>query len=155
MLEAGHHPFRSRTAASSGNSVNVAGTVNYGNIANRITISKSKSAPIILPGSIGSDPKKYIYVEYLVKRLTSHREAGKSFGQVRKGKLHSGGTRKILENELGGLPKDLPVEDFGRLVEVLKAKIDKTILGMRNTAQGYANYHSFEEHGRRKSRRSG
>jgi hypothetical protein len=76
-----------------------------------------------------SERLNHIYVEYLVKRLTSHREAGKSFGQVRKGKLHSGGTRKILENELGGLPKDLPMEDFGRLVEVLKAKIDKTILG--------------------------
>jgi hypothetical protein len=67
--------------------------------------------------------------------------------QRRKGTIHAGGTRRILENEFGNLPKDLPVEKFDGLVATLKAKIDNTALGRNNAAKGIRNYHSFEEHG--------
>ena len=86
-------------------------------------------------------------MEYLIKRLTTFREAGASFGQRRTGTIHTGGTRRILENEFGNLPKDLPVEKFDGLVATLKAKIDNTALGRNNVAKGVRNYHSFEEHG--------
>jgi len=108
--------------------------------------SDKKPGPIVLAGSIADNPKHYRYVEYLIKRLTSFRQAGASFGQNRKAKIHSGGTRSILENEFGNLPKDLPVERFDELVQTLKAKIDNTALGRRNKAHDTRNYHSFEEH---------
>lgn len=152
MLEAGFHPFRKR-AATGGNNVQVVETVNSGIIANKVTFTKSKPGPIILPGSIGSVPQKYNYVEYLLKRLTTYRQAGASYGQVRKGKLHTGVTRKILENEFGGLPKDLPLEQYDGLVATLKLKIDKTALGTNNLSKGVRNFHPFEEHGLPKKRR--
>lgn len=147
-LENGVHPARKDKPG-----MNVSGTDNRGGvIANEfhgkvVFESDRKPGPIILCGSIADNPKHYRYVEYLIKRLTTFREAGASFGQRRKGIIHSGGTRSILENEFGNLPKDLPVEKFGDVVATLKAKIDNTALGRNNTAKAIRNYHSFEEHG--------
>lgn len=152
MLQAGLHPFRKKSGQAVGYAVHVTGTANSGIIANKVTFTQPKSGQIILPGSNGSEPKKYNYVEYLIKSLTKYRNAGKSFGQAGRGKLHSGGTRKILENQLGGLPKDLMLDQFDLVVAAVKAKIDNTILGKRNSARGIPNYHSFEAHGQPKRR---
>jgi hypothetical protein len=151
MLESGAHPFR-QPPKHTGDSVNVSHSSNSGIIANRVTInSGDKRAKIILPGTIGADPPRYNYVEYLIKQLTKFRQAGASYGQ-RRGKIHSGSVRKILDNELGGLPKDQPVDRFDDIVAVLKSKIGNTALGRNNTSRGIRNYHEFEEHGRSKSR---
>lgn len=151
MLLAGVHPFRDPPKCGAG-SVTVSQSTNSGIIANRVTInSSSKSGKIILPGSIGADPPRYNYVEYLIKRLTSFRQAGASYGQ-RRGVMHSGSVRKILDNELGGLPKDQPLERFDEIVAILKSKIDDTALGRNNRSRGIRNYHGFDEHGRRKSK---
>lgn len=148
MLLFGVHPF---AKPSNGNAVTVAHTINSGIIANKVVVQKGgKKEQIILPGSIGSEPRKYNYVEYLVKRLTKFRQAGESYGQKRSGKIHDGGTRKILENELGGLPKDLPAEDFETVVAVIQGKIDATALGRNRKSRGQSNYHSFEAHGLQK-----
>lgn len=108
-----------------------------------------KSKPIILTGSIVDSPDHYRYVDYLIRKLTDFRQRGASLGQSSKGKIHSGGTRKILENEFGNLPKDLPLTEFDKLVDTLKAKIDNTALGRYNHARGVRNYHTFEEHGKK------
>jgi hypothetical protein len=147
-LQNGVHPARKDKPG-----MNVSGTDNRGGIiANEfhgkvVFEGDRKPGPIILSGSIADNPKHYRYVEYLIKRLTTFREAGASFGQRRTGKIHAGGTRRILENEFGNLPKDLPVEKFDGLVATLKTKIDNTALGRKNGARGIRNYHSFEEHG--------
>jgi hypothetical protein len=151
MLKAGVHPFRQRSAPGCGDSVNVTQSTNSGIIANRVTINKGKkSGQIILPGSIGANPRQYNYVEYLIKQLTTFRQAGASYGQKGIGLIHAGSVRKILENELGGLPKDQPVERFDEIVAIIKAKVDKTALGKNNIRRGIRNYHSFEEHGLQK-----
>jgi hypothetical protein len=148
-LQSGVHPARREKTG-----MNVSGTDNRGGIIAQAFHGKvvfegdRKPGPIILSGSIADNPKHYRYVEYLIKRLTSFRQAGASFGQKRKGVVHAGGTRSILENEFGNLPKDLPVEKFDDLVQTLKAKIDNTALGRRNGARGVRNYHTFEEHGK-------
>jgi len=147
MLRAGIHPFR-RTPVQTRDSVNVTQTTNSGIIANRVTINKGKkSGHIILPGSIGADLPRYNYVEYLIKRLVIFRQAGASYGQRRATQIHAGSVRKILENELGGLPKDQSAERFDEIVAILKTKIDDTVLGKNNTSRGIRNYHRFEEHG--------
>lgn len=129
--------------------VTVIGATNTGIIANQVTVrgSRPRQQVIILPNSIGSDPRRYNYVEYLIKRLTEFREAGASYGQNRTGRVHPGATRKILEKQLGGLPKDLPADRFGEIVAHLQGKIDDTAVGRRNRRGNVANYHSFEEHG--------
>lgn len=66
--------------------------------------------------------------------------------------MHAGVTRKILANEFGNLPKDLPVETFDEVVQTLKSKIDNTALGRNNHNRGIRNYHSFEEHGTKQKR---
>ena len=128
--------------------VNVTGSNNSGIIANQVTIRGGGGRPraIILPGSIAADATKYNYVEYLIKRLTQFREAGRSYGQRRGGRVHPGATRKILEQDLGGLPKDLPVERFAEVVGYLQCKIDNTALGRTNRKQRISNYHTFENH---------
>lgn len=152
-LQNGVHPARPQKP-----DMNVSATDNRGGVIAQefhgkvVFEGQRKPGPIILSGSIADNPKHYRYVEYLIKRLTKFRQAGASFGQRRTGKVHAGGTRSILENELGNLPKDLPVEKFGDLVATLKAKIDNTALGRRNRAQGTPNYHSFEDHGKKKKK---
>ena len=143
----GVHNF-AKNAAPVGNTVSVIGTHNSGIIANKVTVQgKLKTGPIIMPGTIGAHPREYNYVEYLVKRLTKFRESGASYGQKRKGRIHAGGTRSILGDQLGGLPKDQPLECFDRVVAHIQAKIDKTALGRNRRSRGQRNYHEFHEHG--------
>lgn len=108
--------------------VSLVGSNNCGIIANQVTIRASvpRQRAIVLPGSIGSDPQKYNYVEYLIKRLTKFREAGSSYGQRRRGgPIHPGSTRKILEKQFGGLPKDLPSDRFAEVVSLGSARIGR------------------------------
>jgi hypothetical protein len=128
--------------------VNLIGSNNNGIIANQVTIrgSRPRAVAIILPGSIGAETRKYNYVEYLIKRLTEFREAGASYGQRRGGRVYLGSTRKILEKQLGGLPKDLPADRFLKVCSHLQGKIDDTALGRNNRNRSVRNYHGFEEH---------
>jgi len=147
-LQNGVHPAKRETPAMSVSSTDNRGGVIAQQFHGKVVFQgKAKPKPIILAGSIAESSDHYRYVEYLVKRLTEFRQAGASFGQHRAGKVHSGSTRKILENEFGNLPKDLPLEQFEKLVTTLKAKIDNTALGRRNNARNVRNYHTFEEHG--------
>jgi hypothetical protein len=154
-LQNGVHPARREKSG-----MNVSGTDNRGGVIAQefhgkvVFEGERKPAPIILSGSIADNPPQYRYVEYLIKRLTEFRNAGKSFGQQRKGKIHAGVTRNILANEFDNLPKDLPVEKFDEVVQTLKAKIDNTALGRNNHSRGIRNYHPFEEHGIKKTRKT-
>jgi hypothetical protein len=150
-LQNGVHPARREKPG-----MNVSGTDNRGGVIAQefhgkvVFEGERKAAPIILSGSIADNPPQYRYVEYLIKRLTEFRQAGNSFGQQRKGKIHAGVTRNILANEFDNLPKDLPVKKFDEVVQTLKMKIDKTALGRNNNSRGIRNYHPFEEHGTKK-----
>lgn len=128
-------------------------TGDVAHIINKITVRQpEKPGRIILPGTIGSSPRHYNYIEYLVKRLAEFREAGASYGQRRKNKVHAGTVRRQIENDVGALPKDLPLEDFEPLVEKLHGKILNTALGRNRRAQGLRCFHSFEEHPQQRKR---
>jgi hypothetical protein len=143
------HFIANASPGSSTPTVAMIGSINNGIIANQVTIRNSRPSAkaIIVPGSIGADPEKYNYVEYLLKQLAKFREAGASYGQQRGGRVHPGSTRKILERQLGGLPKDLAAERFLEVCCHLKSKIDDTAQGRNNRKSSILNYHSFEEHG--------
>jgi len=149
MLQHGHHPRLGQVAAADGTAaINV--SQNFGQVAqhitNRFVQPKGSAGGVILPGSIGSDPACYNYIEYLIERLAKFREAGASYGQKRRGKVHPGVIRNQIKNERGALPKNLEREHADSLATDLKAKIDDTALGRNRRAQGKANYHSFDEH---------
>ena len=84
------------------------------------------------------------YIEYLLDRLTKFRQAGAGFGQKHQGQVSIHITRKIVQSQLAW-----PLHDEARFDETcacIKAKIDATILGKRNHAQGKPSYHPFAEH---------
>jgi hypothetical protein len=113
----------------------------------RISYGAKTKSPIILPGSIATDPRRYSYMEYLIKRLSDWRKKGERVGQKRTGKVHPGIIRSQIEHEWHGLPKDLPLEKWEPLCKWLKAKTDATALGRVNRKKSIRNYHTFEEHG--------
>lgn len=123
--------------------------VNHGQVADKIVnnYGGNKNPKIVLPGTVAEDPDRYNYLEYLMKRLAEFREAGSGFGQKRKGPVHVGVIRNMVENEWGALPKNLRVEKWSPLVAQIKDKIDNTALGRVRRSRGQRNYHSFEEHG--------
>ncbi|MCH6255583.1 HNH endonuclease [Puniceicoccaceae bacterium K14] len=152
MLVSGYHPHPLAMGAPSRDRAGFNIGANYGQVAgtinNTVKQEKSTKGRVILPGSIGSDPGKYNYMEYLIKRLADFRSKGSSYGQKRKSKVHPGVVRSQIEKEWGGLPKDLPIDRFEALIESLKDKIDRTALGRNNRRRGIRNYHPIEEHGK-------
>lgn len=122
--------------------------VNHGQVAGKIVNNHygKKASPIILPGTVAEDADRYNYLEYLMERLVEFREAGASFGQKRKGKIHLGVIRNMVKNEWGALPKNLKLSVWDLVVADLKAKIENTALGRVRTSKGQRCYHSFEEH---------
>jgi|CZKV01.1.fsa_nt_gi hypothetical protein len=113
-----------------------------------IQASPAKPSPVQENGKFtyclkptGGDKIKY--VDYLIGRLTEFRKAGASFGQAFQGKPSFGITLKIAAAQL-----QCNVHDAARFEDVcayLKAKIDATILGKKNTAAGAENYHEFSQ----------
>jgi len=82
------------------------------------------------------------YVDFLIKRLTDFRSAGKSFGQNFSNQISTSTTARIARSQLHC---DLYSPDhFREVCDYLKSKIDGTILGKRNTANGVPNFHEFE-----------
>lgn len=83
------------------------------------------------------------YVNYLITRLTKFRKAGESSGQHFSGVISFGSTLKFTKSQIGG---DIYApENFEAVCAHLKEKIDATILGKRNAAEGAPNYHEFAE----------
>lgn len=94
------------------------------------------------PGESPTDQRHYL--DYLLQRLTDFRAAGSSFGQKFTGQITIHITRKITQGQLKG--KLYAQDTFDQAVAHLQSKIDATILGKRNTAQGKPNYHDFATH---------
>lgn len=123
--------------------------VNKGQVADKIVNNNygaKKDGPIILPGTVATDPDRYNYLEYLMERLAEFRSAGASYGQKRRGAIHVGVIRNMVKNEWGALPKNLKLEKWDSLVRALKEKIDDTALGRNRRNEGKRSYHSFEDH---------
>jgi hypothetical protein len=140
QAEAFHSPTAGVTITVEENRGQVIGTINH------VHLSEKPAGPIILPGSIGSDPERYGYIEYLVERLAKYRSAGASFGQKRTGKVHPGVIRNQIKLNRGNLPKDLPLDAFDSLIAELCAKIDNTALGRGQRKRGESRYHDFPTH---------
>jgi hypothetical protein len=127
--------------------ISVVNSNNSGIIANQVVIrGRDNRSPVIVSGSLKTDPVKYNYVEYLVKRLFKFRKLGEKYGQYRKSPVTIQSVRSNLEQDFGGLTKDLAVDRFDEVVAKIQAKIDATAQAKRNQKAGHPNYHQFGEH---------
>jgi hypothetical protein len=117
-----------------------------GDIAQNITKIVTPHPPSIKhpPGSIGADLIRKGYIDYLLARYFEFRKADKSYGQSRPfsfAEIH-----RTIQSEFGHKTFFMPVERFDGLVDFLRARIDRTILGRHNASRRVPSYHSFEEH---------
>lgn len=99
----------------------------------------------LLKGPARATPLQRSYVDYLLARLTEFRQAGgHGYRQRFRAPVTFAVTKRIATSQLGVDLHD-PAH-FNAVCAYLKAKIEDTILGRRNTARGVASYHEFEEH---------
>lgn len=132
-------------------SVSIANSVFSGDIAQNITKITTSRAPRIKhpDGSIGADLQRKGYIDYLIKRYYDYRSIDASYG--RGVPFSYAVIHKNIQAKLGYQTFFMPVELFPTLVSYLYDCIDRTIQGKRNRAGGSRNYHSFEEHFKRRS----
>jgi hypothetical protein len=98
-----------------------------------------------LKGPTTATPLQRSYVDYLLARLTEFRKAGGgAYRQSFRAPVTFAVTKRIAANQLGVDLHD--AAHFEAVCDYLKAKIEATIQGKRNTARGVASYHAFEEH---------
>jgi len=128
--------------------VNITGSSFRGDIARTITKITTARPPRIThpPDSIGADLQKKGYIDYLITQYFKFRKADKSFGNNRRfshAEIHT-----TIQSEFGHKTFFIPAEFFERLSKFLQFRIDRTILGKRNTGclNPIPNYHSYQEH---------
>jgi len=87
------------------------------------------------------------YIDYLISRYIEYRKVDATY--ARTVRFTPAVLHKNIERSFGAKTFFLPETKFSDLVAHLTAKIDNTIQGRRNGANGTYNYHSFGEHRRR------
>lgn len=127
--------------------VNVAHTHNEGIIANVVNIKGKKTPRMNYPvESIGADTIKKSYIDYLYGKYIEYRKADTSFGAYDHArKFHPGELHRTIQSMFNAKTFFVHVNRFDALVDYIKERIDRTILGRRNTSKGIANYRSFEK----------
>lgn len=96
-------------------------------------------------GSIGADLVRRNYIRYLTERYFRYREADASFGPKAVRRFSYAVLFKNIEAHFKAPTYFIPVARFDDLVDFLHRKIETTILGKRNRAQGHRNYETFDE----------
>lgn len=92
-------------------------------------------------GTVGTDAAKRAYVAHLYDRLFKFTSAIPKYSNGRAGATIA---RKIRE-KFGATWTNVPIERYDELVVYLKAEIDKTPIGRKNTGRGVRNYSSYED----------
>lgn len=96
-------------------------------------------------GSIGADLLRRNYIRYLTERYFRYREADASFGPKAVRRFSYAVLFKNIESRFKAPTYFIPISRFDELVDFLQERIDATILGKRNRAQGHRNYETFDE----------
>ena len=131
-------PAIASTASGNAHVTNaVGGTVN-------IRSPRGKKAPTINPppGTIGHDPVRRSYCEYLIKRYNEFAAKRRAPGTTGR-PFHYAVIRKNIEKAFGSRVALIRVERFEELVTYLQSRIDQTIFGKGGSSR---NYRTFEEH---------
>lgn len=128
--------------------VNLSGSpVVHGNITvtNIKTTKKSKSAPTIIPGTIGENARKIGYLKYLIKRYQKFKE----WECNKKGvKLQYGKIWGSYQDEIKYTPQNTPIDLFDNAVAYLQGRIRNTKLGRIKNSRGqklFSDFDNFDE----------
>ncbi len=119
-----------------------------GNATQNIVVNNIKGggkrrsvASVPTSGTVGTDAAKRSYVCHLHERLFKFTSAIPKYSNSRAGATIA---RKIKER-FGATWTNVPLERYDEFVAYLKAEIDKTPIGRKNTLRGVPNYSSYEE----------
>ncbi len=112
------------------------------NVTTRISKSGSKSNPIIIPGTLGSEKRLIGYIEYLISRYNEF----KKWDCEKNGeKMNYSRIRVAYQRVFKYKVKDTPIEHFEKAVAYLQDRIRKTKLGRNKNSQGQRIFREFEE----------
>jgi hypothetical protein len=134
------------SAAKSNAAVVVDRTINTGTIAHTVNkFAKGRTPRMHYPqGTIGAEPVRRNYIDYLITRYFDWRKADASYGSRRPfshAVIHKG-----IQKEFGAKTFFVLVERFEQLAIYLQQKIDNTILGRNKRSKGTRSYKSFAEY---------
>lgn len=128
------------------NSTGPGASVIQGSTDVRVRLEAKRRPKMEYPaGSIGADLLRRNYTRYLTERYFRYREADASFGRNAVRRFSYAVLFKNIENHFKSPTYFIPLIRFDDLVDFLQRKIDGTILGKRNRAQGHRNYETFDE----------
>lgn len=114
-------------------------------IANIVNIKGKKPPKLAHPlGSIGANIDMNNYIKYLIDRYYKYREADSSYGRFEK--FNYGEIHRTIQSKFKAKTYFIKQEKFQMLCEYLYWRIDRTIQGKRNKANGIKNYDSFENY---------
>ena len=119
-----------------------------GNATQHIVINNIKGsarrrsvASVPTTGTVGADASKRSYVEHLHDRLFKFTCAIPKYSNGRAGVTIA----KKIRERFGATWTNVPIERYDEFVAYLKAEIDKTPIGRKNTIRGVRNYSSYDE----------
>lgn len=122
--------------------IEASGNATQSIVINNIKGGKRRSvASVPISGTVGTDALKRSYVSHLHERLFKFTSAIPKYSSGRAGATIA---RKIRER-FGATWTNVPLERYDEFVAYLKAEIDKTPIGRKNTLRGVRNYSSYEE----------
>ena len=122
--------------------IEASGNATQSIVINNIKGGKHRSvASVPTSGTVGTDALKRSYVSHLHERLFKFTSAIPKYSSGRAGATIA---RKIRER-FGATWTNVPLERYEEFVAYLKAEIDKTPIGRKNTLRGIPNYSSYEE----------
>lgn len=114
-------------------------------IANTVNFKGTKPSKVAHPlGSIGANIDMNNYIKYLIDRYYDFRKADKSYG--RNDNFHHSEIHTTIRKKFKAKTYYIKQEKFQDLCEYIYWRIEKTIQGKRNKANGIKNYNSFEEY---------
>lgn len=114
---------------------------NSGIIANNLTIKHSRLCVAPINETIGSNRDLRNYIKYLIDRYHEFKIADVGKENMKYQVLY-----KAIIREFGAKWDHIGLDKFENLVQYLHYRIDVTILGKNQKAQGKENYRSFESY---------
>lgn len=113
-------------------------------IANTVNIKGKRTPKMHHPiGSIGANLNMNNYVQYLIDRYYKYRKVDSSYGRF--DNFSHSEIHRTIQSKFKAKTYFIPEEKFAALCDYLYDRIEKTIQGKRNKANGVKNYDTFEE----------
>lgn len=130
-------------AENIGNTVNFSGGTNYGYVANTIEVkTENKKVQLAPPsGTIASSAIHRNYAKYLIDRYHEFKKA-----HTGKKKMNYSIIYSAIKREFGAKWDHVQLSRFDLLAEYLQGRIDRTVLGKNNKANGKKSFSTFAEY---------